>query len=184
MSKRFALIGCNKVASKHAHAVHALVPGASLATVVDVVHERAQALGEKHGGPWFTNHHEMMAKVGDDLDIINILTPSGAHCQNVLDLVPCGKPLVVEKPIADHRPLRVGGDRTGRGAALPPAALPAGVVRWSTQRLGTSRRVLPAAAAPPLWSKPQGLSNFIDERCGKNSFCGPEGPVPFYPHRS
>jgi predicted dehydrogenase len=42
----------------------------------------------------------MMDKIGEEVDVVSILTPSGAHCENVLELVEYGKPLIVEKPIA------------------------------------------------------------------------------------
>jgi predicted dehydrogenase len=42
----------------------------------------------------------MMAAVGDRIDIFSVLTPSGAHCANVLELVEYGRPIVVEKPLA------------------------------------------------------------------------------------
>ena len=42
----------------------------------------------------------MMRAMGDEIDAFSVLTPSGAHCANVLDLVQCGRPLVVEKPMA------------------------------------------------------------------------------------
>ena len=41
-----------------------------------------------------------MDDIGDNIDIINILTPSGEHYKKVLELVRYGKPMVVEKPIA------------------------------------------------------------------------------------
>ena len=42
----------------------------------------------------------MMRAVGDRIDVFSVLTPSGAHCDNVLDLVQYGRPIVVEKPLA------------------------------------------------------------------------------------
>ena len=42
----------------------------------------------------------MMSAIGDSVDVFSVLTPSGAHCANVLDLVEYGRPLVVEKPLA------------------------------------------------------------------------------------
>ena len=41
-----------------------------------------------------------MAKVGDEIDVFSVLTPSGAHCSNVLELAEYGRPIVVEKPLA------------------------------------------------------------------------------------
>jgi UDP-N-acetyl-2-amino-2-deoxyglucuronate dehydrogenase len=42
----------------------------------------------------------MMGALGDRIDVLSVLTPSGAHCGNVLDLVQYRRPLVVEKPLA------------------------------------------------------------------------------------
>jgi predicted dehydrogenase len=42
----------------------------------------------------------MMSAQGDRIDVFSVLTPSGAHCSNVLDLVEYGRPIVVEKPMA------------------------------------------------------------------------------------
>ena len=42
----------------------------------------------------------MLRTLGDGIDVLSVLTPSGAHCANVLDLVEYGRPLVVEKPLA------------------------------------------------------------------------------------
>jgi predicted dehydrogenase len=42
----------------------------------------------------------MMRAMGDDIDIVSVLTPSGLHAAHVLDLVDYGKPIIVEKPIA------------------------------------------------------------------------------------
>src|SRR5687767_9945552 len=101
MSKlRFALIGCGSIARKHAHALHNYLEEAEIAAFVDLDEARACEFSRKFGAPPFTSVDEMMRRVGDRIDVINVLTPSGAHCNNVLDLVRYGRPLVVEKPLA------------------------------------------------------------------------------------
>ncbi len=100
MGKKFALVGSNTIAKKHAEVIANQVESASLSAVCDLVVERAKTLAEKYDVPYFTDYHEMLKKMGDDIDVISILTPSGSHCQNVLDLAKYGKPFVVEKPIA------------------------------------------------------------------------------------
>lgn len=94
----FGLVGCGRIAKRHADLLSGQIAGARLAAVCDVVAERARAFGELHGVPWFADIHEMMK--GADLDVVSVLTPSGAHAQNVIDLAPYGKHLVVEKPMA------------------------------------------------------------------------------------
>jgi UDP-N-acetyl-2-amino-2-deoxyglucuronate dehydrogenase len=101
MSKlRFALIGCGSIARKHAHVLHNHLDEAEIAAFVDLDEGRTKEFSEKFGAPGFTSPAEMMRQVGDSVDVISVLTPSGAHCQNVLDLVQYGRPLVVEKPLA------------------------------------------------------------------------------------
>src|SRR5688572_4499624 len=97
---RFALIGCGSIARKHAHVLHNYVEEAEIAAFVDLDETRANEFSQKFGAPAFTSPDEMMRRVGDRVDVISVLTPSGAHCGNVLDLVQYGRPLVVEKPLA------------------------------------------------------------------------------------
>lgn len=96
----FALIGCGKIARKHAHVVSHYLDKGRLVAFVDVDLNKAQKFSEEYGAPAFSSIEEMMEAVGDSVDIVNVLTPSGSHCPCVLELVPYGKPLVVEKPLA------------------------------------------------------------------------------------
>src|SRR5438093_285183 len=97
---RFALVGCGSIARKHAHVLHNYLDEAEIGAFVDLDGARACEFSRKFEAPGFTSVDEMMRRVGDRIDVINVLTPSGAHCENVLDLVQYGRPLVVEKPLA------------------------------------------------------------------------------------
>ena len=97
---RFALIGCGSIARKHAHVLSNYLDDTEVGAFVDIDVSRARELSKKYGPPAFSNVPEMMGAVGDRIDIFSVLTPSGAHCRNVLDLVEYGRPLVVEKPLA------------------------------------------------------------------------------------
>src|SRR4051794_39618211 len=101
MSKlRFALIGCGNIAKKHAHALHHHLDQAEIGAFVDRDLSRAQQFSDKYGAPAFTSVSELMRAQGDRVDLFSVLTPSGAHCDNVLELVKYGRPIVVEKPMA------------------------------------------------------------------------------------
>src|SRR5262245_51087993 len=101
MSKlRFALIGCGAIARKHAHAVHHYVEDAEIGAFVDMNLSRAQEFSDKYGAPAFSSVPDMMRALDGRIDVFSVLTPSGAHCDNVLDLVQYGRPIVVEKPMA------------------------------------------------------------------------------------
>jgi len=97
---RFALVGCGNIARKHAHAIQNYVEDAEIGAFVDLNIARAQEFSAKYGAPAFSSVAEMMREMGDRIDVFSVLTPSGAHCANVLDLVPYGRTLVVEKPLA------------------------------------------------------------------------------------
>ncbi|MGH9200409.1 MAG: Gfo/Idh/MocA family oxidoreductase, partial [Vicinamibacterales bacterium] len=83
----FALIGCGSIARKHAHVLSEYLEEGRIAAFVDLDVSRAQGFSKKYGAPAFSSVSEMMKAVGDSVDVFSVLTPSGAHCKNVLDLV-------------------------------------------------------------------------------------------------
>ena len=98
---KFALIGCGRIAKKHAEIIGGKqIENAELVGVCDLHKDRARSYGEKYGIPWFSDMHEMMNKIGDSIDVLSILTESGNHATNVLELARYGKHFVVEKPMA------------------------------------------------------------------------------------
>lgn len=97
---KFALVGCGKIAKKHAHVIQNYLDDAEIVAFCDTASERAQEFGEKYNAPAFSSVQQMMTTIGNEIDIVNILTPSGVHYQSVTELVRYGKSLVVEKPIA------------------------------------------------------------------------------------
>jgi UDP-N-acetyl-2-amino-2-deoxyglucuronate dehydrogenase len=97
----FALVGCGRIAQKHAQILGGdQLKGARLVAVCDVRIERAEALAATHGVPAYGDMHEMMAKEGAGIDVICVLTESGHHAEHAIALAPYGKHLVVEKPMA------------------------------------------------------------------------------------
>jgi len=98
---RFALIGCGRIAKRHAEILGGCqIDKARLAAVCDIDLSKAQKLGEQYGVPFFDDYHVMMKSMSDEIDVISILTQSGSHAQNCIDLAPYGKSIVVEKPMA------------------------------------------------------------------------------------
>jgi predicted dehydrogenase len=96
---RFALLGCGRIAARHARILASGLDGSvKLAAVCDVQAERARRLGEEHGVPWFGDVASMMQYA--DADVVVVLTPSGLHAQHVLELARYGRHVIVEKPLA------------------------------------------------------------------------------------
>ncbi|OQA43631.1 MAG: Glucose--fructose oxidoreductase precursor [Chloroflexi bacterium ADurb.Bin325] len=94
---RFGLIGCGRVAPRHAESFAAL-PDARLVAVADVRESRAAYFAQQYGVDLYTDYHALLAR--PDVDVVSICTPSGLHAQMTVDALQAGKHVVVEKPIA------------------------------------------------------------------------------------
>jgi len=94
-----AVVGCGRVSYKHFEAIAELADEVRLCAVCDIEPAKAQAAGERHGAPWFTSCQEMLAR-HPEIDVINVLVPTGYHAQVVIELARYGKAIVVEKPMA------------------------------------------------------------------------------------
>jgi UDP-N-acetyl-2-amino-2-deoxyglucuronate dehydrogenase len=96
---RFALVGCGRIAKRHAELLGSgQIAHAQLAAVCDVVPAKAQGVGERFSIPHFADMHAMMAAVRPD--VVVVLTESGRHAEHVLELARYGRDIVVEKPMA------------------------------------------------------------------------------------
>lgn len=95
---RLALVGCGRIAKRHAELLSGVVANAKLVAVCDIDAEKARSFGERYGVDWYQSIDEMMSRARPD--VVSVLTPSGLHCEHVLQLAPFGKHIVVEKPMA------------------------------------------------------------------------------------
>ena len=71
---RFGLIGCGRVAPRHAESVDAL-PDARLVAVADVRESRAAHFAQHYGADMLTDYRALLAR--PDVDVVSICTPSG-----------------------------------------------------------------------------------------------------------
>ncbi len=94
---RFALIGCGTIANKHVTAINKL-SGAEVVGGYDVDFQLGNTFAERHSVPVFKSVEEMIEKT--DPQVLNILTPSGKHAENILELIHFNRHFVVEKPLA------------------------------------------------------------------------------------
>ena len=96
---KFALVGCGRIAKRHSNLLgRNQIAGAQLTAVCDIKRERAKVIGTEFNVPYYYDMHQMMQK--EDVDVVAVLTPSGMHGRNVIELAEYGKHIVVEKPIA------------------------------------------------------------------------------------
>lgn len=97
----FAIVGCGRIARKHAgNLADGNIKGAKLVAVCDIQKDRAASAGEKYRVPFFTDMHQMLKEMGDQIQVVCVLTPSGEHARHTIELAPYKKHIVVEKPMA------------------------------------------------------------------------------------
>jgi UDP-N-acetyl-2-amino-2-deoxyglucuronate dehydrogenase len=94
---RAALVGCGRISKNHIDAI-AAVDGIRLSAVADIVPERARAVGESLGIPWFSSLDEMLASAA--CDVVVVTTPSGLHPEHAIAAAKAGKHVITEKPMA------------------------------------------------------------------------------------
>ncbi len=94
---RIALAGCGRISHNHVEAIKR-IEGLSLVGACDPNADRARALAEPLGIPWFTTYEEMLS--GVECDVVTIATPSGLHPMQGVMAARAGKHVVTEKPMA------------------------------------------------------------------------------------
>ncbi len=94
---RFAFLGCGAISKKHAESLRR-IDDAELVAVCDRDKEAARIRAEEYGARAYDDPRRMIE--AEEVDVLSILTPSGAHAGQVLDLVDTGVHFVVEKPMA------------------------------------------------------------------------------------
>jgi len=96
----FGLVGLGMVAQYHADAIRALEArhNVRLAGVAARDPERARAFAERNGVPFHTGDlGALLAR--PEIQVVCILTPSGAHLEPALEALAAGKHVVIEKPL-------------------------------------------------------------------------------------
>lgn len=94
---RFAFIGCGAIAHKHLLAIRRF-SNAEVVGVHDINPQALKEFSKKYSIAAFKDVERMIKKTQPH--ILNILTPSGMHAKNILELIRFNKHFVVEKPLA------------------------------------------------------------------------------------
>ena len=97
MTITFGLIGCGRVAPRHAQS-YGQGRETRLVAVADIRSDRAQRFAEEYRADPYANYHDLLAR--PDIDAVSICVPSGLHAQVAIDALQAGKHVLVEKPIA------------------------------------------------------------------------------------
>jgi UDP-N-acetyl-2-amino-2-deoxyglucuronate dehydrogenase len=97
---RFGIIGCGVIGRIHAEAISSL-PDAQLVAVADVIPKQAQELAEKFHVRPYEDFQDMLAH--EELDVVDICTPSGQHGEHACQVMRSGRHVIVEKPMEISR---------------------------------------------------------------------------------
>jgi predicted dehydrogenase len=93
----FGLIGCGRIAKNHLKAITSLA-NARLTAICDIDAGRLAEANGQHGGRAYGDYRELLRD--QDVEIVNICTPSGLHAKIAIDAMNAGKHVLVEKPMA------------------------------------------------------------------------------------
>jgi len=93
---KFGIIGAGMIGHFHAKAITAMT-GGTLHSVFDLRQEAAEKLASEYGGTAYSDMAEFLAD--EELEIVTVGTPSGAHLEPSLAALNAGKHVICEKPL-------------------------------------------------------------------------------------
>ena len=96
MATGFGIIGCGMIATFHARAL-AEIRGAKLIGCYDAIAAAAERTAANQGCRAYTRLEDLLAD--ENIDVVTICTPSGAHMEPAVAAAKAGKHVVVEKPL-------------------------------------------------------------------------------------
>ncbi len=98
MITNFAIIGCGRIARRHAEQI---VKVGKLLAVCDVIQENAEELATAYNARAYTNLEELLLQE-TSVNVICICTPNGLHASHAISSLKAGKHVLCEKPLAIH----------------------------------------------------------------------------------
>jgi predicted dehydrogenase len=93
---RFGIIGLGMISHFHAKAIQGMT-GARLVAVASRDAAKAAEFAAQYGVEGLGSYRALVAR--DDIDIVTICTPSGAHLEPTIMAAKCGKHVLCEKPL-------------------------------------------------------------------------------------
>jgi predicted dehydrogenase len=94
--KKFAIVGCGRIAQRHAEHIHNF---GKLIAVCDIVSEKANDLANLYNATSYVDIDEML-KSEKDIEVISICSPNGLHAEHSIKSLNAGFHVLCEKPLA------------------------------------------------------------------------------------
>jgi predicted dehydrogenase len=94
---KFAVVGCGHIGKRHAEMI-VRNPESELVALVDVKSKSVLNIDQYHV-PFYSSLEELL-NADVDIDVVNVATPNGFHCEHALKALEEKKHVVIEKPLA------------------------------------------------------------------------------------
>jgi UDP-N-acetyl-2-amino-2-deoxyglucuronate dehydrogenase len=94
--KKFGIIGCGRIAQRHAKHINKL---GSLIAVCDIIEDKAQELASDYDAKYYVNLDELFSN-HPEIDVISICSPNGLHSIHSISALKAGFNVLCEKPLA------------------------------------------------------------------------------------
>jgi UDP-N-acetyl-2-amino-2-deoxyglucuronate dehydrogenase len=93
---QFAIIGCGRIAQRHAEHINKF---GKLIAVCDVVKEKADTLAKEYNATAYYDLADMLANE-KSIDVVSVCSPNGLHAQHSIQSLKSGFHVLCEKPMA------------------------------------------------------------------------------------
>lgn len=97
MNINFAIVGCGRIAQRHAEHINN-TDQCNLVACCDIVAEKAESIALKYDAKSYINIEDLLKN--DDIDIISVCSPNGLHAKHSILGLEAGKHVLCEKPMA------------------------------------------------------------------------------------
>jgi UDP-N-acetyl-2-amino-2-deoxyglucuronate dehydrogenase len=93
---QFAIVGCGRIAQRHAEHIQ---KSGNLAAVCDVVPAKAKELADKFNVPYYTDIDDLLLHT-KGADVVSVCSPNGLHAEHTIKALKAGFHVLCEKPMA------------------------------------------------------------------------------------
>ena len=93
---QFAIIGCGRIAQRHAEHIYKF---GKLIAVCDTVKEKAEAMAKQYNAKAYSNIDDLLVNE-KTVDVVSVCSPNGLHAQHSIQSLKAGFHVLCEKPMA------------------------------------------------------------------------------------
>ena len=115
---RWGFIGCGEVTEKKSGPAFAKAEGSAIHAVMSRDAEKARSYAKRHNiGKWYTDAMELIED--PNVDAVYIATPPSSHATYAIMAMNAGKPVYIEKPMAQSYEECLRINRVSREKGVP-----------------------------------------------------------------